>query len=222
MKKFDQELLALQKRLVEMGERTESMVAAASRALSEPELDVEKEIHKSEDKLDQMQIDIDEEVVRLLTVYTPVATDLRYALTVSHVTSSLERIGDQAVNIYEAIQLMSDRSDATPLPELFQMADIVKDMLHDAIAAYVDKNATQVEQTIGHDDLVDSLNDQVVRELLNDDVVREVLSGPKDIAGALAQILIARSMERIADQACNICEEVYYLVRGDDIRHSDG
>ena len=222
MKKFDLELAALQKTLVKMGERAEQIVELATQALKTNSGDIEKEVYKAEDKLDQMQIQIDQEVVRLLTVYTPVATDLRYVLTVSHVTSSLERIGDQAVNICEAIRLMQDRSNSPPQPRVLQMAELIKEMLNKAMAAYISKDASQVEQTIGQDDLIDSLNDQVVRELLSDEVVKEALIGPRDIASALSQILIARAMERIADQACNICEEVYYLVRGDDIRHPTG
>ena len=75
---------------------------------------------------------------------------------------------------------------------------------------------------MGQDDVIDSLNDQIARELLSDDIVREAIKAPQDIANIMAHILIARSLERIADQACNICEEVFYLVKGDDVRHSEG
>ena len=150
----------------------------------------------------------------------PVAGQLRYLLVCTHVTSQLERIGDQALNICEALDMMtSDPATHPTLPKLQQMADLVSEMVRDALNAYFDKDAEKAEQTRTHDDAVDALNDQIVRELFTDEVLREVLAGAQDIADAVAQILISRNMERIADQATNICKEVVYMVRGDDVRH---
>ena len=92
MKRFDQELTELQHRLVEMGELAESMIATVVRGLEDISIDISDVILKSEDVMDNLQVTIDSEVVRILTVYTPVATDLRYVLTVSHVTSNLSLI----------------------------------------------------------------------------------------------------------------------------------
>ena len=172
--------------------------------------------------MDQMQLDIDQEVVRLLTVYGPVASDLRYLLTVSKVTSNLERIGDQAVNMCETLRLMKNQSERSTQPQLSHMAQLVQNMLQQSLSAYINKDAKAPETIMGQDDVIDSINDQIARELLSDDIVREAIKAPQDIANIMAQILVARSLERIADQACNICEEVYYLVKGDDVRHSEG
>jgi len=222
MKKFAKELTALQDQLFEMGHLAESMVAmATSQLLSKSAGDVFDAVMGRERRLDKMQLDIDHEAVRMLTVYGPVATDLRYLLTVMHVNSALERMGDQAVNLCEDLQLLTARPDAVPKPVLGQMARIVNEMVRGALDAVVGKNARIAEHVMTRDDLVDSMNDQVVRELLSDEVVREVLRGPKDIAGALAQILVARSMERIGDQAVNICEDVIYMVKGADVRHAE-
>ena len=109
MKKFDEELAVLHKQLIAMGSLAEEMLATASQSLSSRSDNAFDLVTESEQNMDQMQLDIDQEVVRLLTVYGPVATDLRYLLTVSKVTSGLERIGDQAVNICEAMQLMVDK-----------------------------------------------------------------------------------------------------------------
>ena len=219
MKKFDRELTALQRRLVEMANLTESMVALATRKLREPARNGFGEVLKCEELLDQLQLDIDREAIRLLTVYSPVATDLRCILTVSHVNTQLERIGDQALNLCEYLQLIASKGNGTPVPKLRDMARLVSDMIHNAMAAYFEQDADKAKTTLGHDDLVDAMKDQLTQELLSDDVAREVIAGSRDIADAMGQILIARSLERIADHATNICEEVFYMVRGDDIRH---
>ena len=99
------------------------------------------------------------------------------------------------------------------------MATVVSGMLRDALDAFAKNDISKAQTTIADDNIVDALNDQIVGDLLNMEIVRDVLSGAKDIAGALGQLLIARSLERIADQATNISEEVVYMVKGDDIRH---
>jgi phosphate transport system protein len=167
-----------------------------------------------------MQTDIDHEAIRMLTVYGPVAKDLRYVLVCTHMTSQLERIGDQAVNVIQSLQMMRSDPVAHPLrPKLQKMADQVCQNVDDALDAYFSENAEKAVLTRQRDDLVDALYDQVLKELLTDQVLREVLAGATDIADAVAQILIARYLERIADQAKNVCKEVIYMLKGDDVRH---
>ena len=218
MKRFDQELIELQHRLVEMGELAESMIATVVRGLEDISLDVSDVILKSEDVMDNLQVTIDSEVVRILTVYTPVATDLRYVLTVSHVTSNLERIGDQAVNIVELLQLMMARSTMNPEPRIIQMGHAVREMVNGAIGSYINKDSKQADKYRNRDEYVDSLNDQIMREVLSEEIALKALKGEPDLAGPLAQILIARSLERVGDQCCNICDEVFSLVGGDHIK----
>jgi phosphate transport system protein len=156
----------------------------------------------------------------MLTVYGPVAKDLRFVLVSTHMTSQLERMGDQVVNVIQSLQMM--RSDAAThplLPNLEKMADLVCELVDDALDAYFSQNSEKAVLTRQRDDVVDAMNDQVMKELLTDDVLRQVLSGASDIADAVAQILIARYLERIADQAKNVCKEVIYMVKGDDVRH---
>jgi phosphate transport system protein len=156
----------------------------------------------------------------MLTVYSPVATQLRYILVVTHITAQLERIGDQVVNVCEALDLMQTPTDHPVLPDLKKMADLVSRIVTDAAASYFDKDAEKARATRGNDDVVDAMHAQIMKKLLSDEVLHSVLQGTQDIADALAQILIARHLERIADQAVNICKEVVYLVSGDDVRHS--
>ncbi len=220
MKKFDNELAAIQKQLSDMADLARSMVYLAAAAVKDRARDAQAEIYASEARLNKMQTDIDHEAIRMLTVYGPVAKDLRYLLVCTHMTAQLERIGDQAVNVIQSLQMMRSDPAAHPLrPKLQKMADQVCQMVDDALDAYFSANAEKAVLTRQRDDLVDALYDQVLKELLTDQVLREVLAGATDIADAVAQILIARYLERIADQAKNVCKEVIYMLKGDDVRH---
>ena len=222
MKKLQSELDELRRRVIDMGNLTESMVNRAVAAISGGSTDEAiRTVIAAEEKLDQMQLDIDKEAIRLLTVYSPVAGDLRFVLSVSRINTELERIGDHAINMCENLQLMAFRTDATLMPEIQKMAKIVCQMFRDSLNAFVQNDNRKAQSTIAHDDLVDALNDQILEELLSDEVVRQAITGPTDMAGALGQLLVARSLERIADQSTNISEEVVYMVKGDDIRHRD-
>ena len=219
MKKFEQELEALRGRLVEMGELARSMVAMSISAMTDLAA-VYQKVLQVEEQVDQMQLTIDHEAVRLLTVYTPVAGDLRFLLSASRVNSSLEHIGDQAVGLCHNLDFSARHADAAELPKLRRMGDLAQEMVRDALQAFVIKDASLARAIIAKDDVVDALYDEIMMEILSDDIVRQAIAGPRDIAGALTQVLLARSLERMADQATNICEEVIYMVKGDDIRHS--
>ena len=203
-----------------MGEVAEAMLACANKAINNRDNEsLYAKVLEDEDRLDLMQLDVDHEAVRLLTVFGPVASDLRFVLMASRIASELERIGDHAVNMCESLRLMAAKTAAPPLPELVKLSKVVGGMVHDANTAFVEGDARVARGTIAHDDLADALNDQSITELLSDEVIRGAMNNPDEIAGALAQVLIARSLERIADQATNICEEIIYLIKGQDIRH---
>jgi phosphate transport system protein len=220
MKKFDNELNALNAQLAAMGDLTKQMVRLACHAVKDRSRDVYDEALVMERKVDLMQLAIDKEAVRMLTVYSPVATDLRYLLVGMHVTSQLERIGDQVMNVCESLRMMRSAAVQHPTVEtLERMATMVPEVVDEALDAYFSKDAEKAIATRTRDDVIDALNDQVMRDLLTDQVLKDVLSGAENIGEAVAQILISRQLERIADQATNICKEVVYMVRGDDVRH---
>lgn len=220
MKKFDNELAAIQQQLREMADLARSMVYLTAAAVKDRTRDVQTEIYASEGRLNKMQTHIDHEAIRMLTVYGPVAKDLRFVLVCTHMTSQLERMGDQVVNVIQSLQMMRSEPVTHPLlANLEKMSDLVCEMVDDALDAYFSQNSEKAALTRERDDVVDAMNDRVMKELLTDDVLRQVLSGASDIADAVAQILIARYLERIADQATNVCKEVIYMVKGDDVRH---
>ncbi|MHB1033175.1 MAG: phosphate signaling complex protein PhoU [Pirellulales bacterium] len=211
MKKFDQELAALKGRIVEMGDLAQSMIDLAVKALLDRKAEISQELLAKEDRLDRLQLDVDNEVVRLLTVYSPVAVHLRFILMVSRINAELERIGDQAVNLCEYVDLLRSHGGEAALLELPKMAKIVRGMIGDAMQAFCQDDSKKAEEILATDNLVDTLNDQVVRDLL---------ASPPDVTTALALILVGRSLERVGDQASNIGAEVIYIVKGADIRHS--
>lgn len=196
------------------------MLASANKAINDRDNEaLYSKVLEDEDRLDLMQLDVDREAVRLLTVFGPVASNLRFVLMASRIASELERIGDHAVNMCESLRLMAAKTEASPLPQLVKLSKVVGGMVHDANTAFVEGDTRVARGTIAHDDLADALNDQIITELLSDEVIRGAMNKPDEIAGALAQVLIARSLERIADQSTNICEEIIYLIKGQDIRH---
>ena len=221
MKKFEHELDVLRERVAKMGDLVESMVAHAIEALTEPEESSHYErVLAEEERLDQMQLDIDAEAIRLLTVYGPVAHDLRIILVVSRINSELERIGDQTVALCNHLQLMVTKSDTRPLAQFLRMAKVVRAMVHDALKAFRLDDSHRAHTTMASDNLVDTLNDQIIRELLGDGAEQPPPGTRKDVVGSLSQILIAQALERVGDEACNICEQIVYMVEGADIRHS--
>ncbi len=221
MKRFDNDLADLQQRVAKMAALAQGMVELVAAAVRDRSRDVRQQLDEHEATLDQMQTDIDHEAVRILTVYSPVATQLRYVLGVTHITAQLERIGDQVINVCEALDLMQSETDRQVQADLQKMAGLVNTMVSDATSCYFDRDERKAEVTRGHDDAIDALHAQITKKLLSDEVLHNVLKGTQDVADALAQILIARHLERIADQAVNICKEVVFLVRGDDVRHTE-
>jgi phosphate transport system protein len=220
LKKFDNELESLQHQLSEMGDLSKKMVALTTEAIQDRSRDVHEELNQLETQLNAMQTEIDQQAIRLLAVYGPVAKDLRFLLVCTHVTAKLERMGDLAVNIIQALRLIQGDAEKNPvLPTVHKMAGMVCEIVDDAMDAYFSKNEAKAVTTRRRDDLIDALNDQVMKELLTDKVLQDVLSGATDIGNAVAQILISRYLERIADQATNICKEVVYMVEGADVRH---
>ena len=209
MKHFQQELSALKQRVVDMGHLAASMVAGSSDALIKGERSHLPQVLADEPTLDRFQVEIDGEAIRLMTIYAPVAKDLRFLLMIVRINSELERIGDQAVDNCEYVKLLSDRQP--PLDDLSRMSEIVLGMVHDALQAFQEEDTHKAQAVMRLDDRVDALDAQVFRELLEH---------PADSpARSMSLILVARSLERIADHATNICEEVFYLVEGADIRH---
>lgn len=213
-RKFDEELASLKSRIVSMGAVAESMIRTSMQSLVDRNASLIDAVLANEDRLDRFQIDIDNEAIRLMAIRSPVAQDLRFILMVARINTELERIGDLCVNLCESIQLLLGEPPLKPLVDLPKMAETAERMVQQSLQALLEGSTDKALQVIKIDDEVDALNDQIFRELLT-----YMLTDPRNITRALSFILMARNLERIADHATNIAEEVVYLVKGEDIRH---
>ena len=214
MKKLEHDIEQLKTRVIEMGGLAEQMVAWASDALIKRDKAIVARVAEAEQRLDRFQIEIDSEAVRLITIYTPTAKDLRFLLMVVRINTELERIGDQAMNNCEYVEMFMSEPPARPLQDLAKMTEITCEMMHGALNAFAREDLAAAEQVMKMDDAVDALNRRTFEDLLTDHV-----SDREFIKRSMSLVLLARSLERIADHAVNICEEVIYLVKGEDIRH---
>src|SRR5688572_13024197 len=215
MRRFELELDALKAKILEMGVVAERMVSRASEALVKRDRAIVADVLEGEETLDRFQVEIDGEAVRLITVYTPSAKDLRFLLMVVRINTEIERIGDQAVNNCEYVEMFLSNPPARPLHDLSRMTDIACEMVHGALGSLASEDVEMARRVVALDDQVDALNQQTFTDLLVDCADTDA----ETIKRSMSLILLARSLERIADHAVNICEEVVFLVKGEDIRH---
>ena len=211
---FEEELQALKNRLLTMGALVEERVHQAVRALIDRRQEEAERVIASDKEVNDLQIDVDDRCLKLLATQTPLAGDLRLITAAMKINADLERIGDQAVNIAENVIKLLPQPPLKPLIDIPRMAEIAQQMTRDALDSFVKKDPTMARDVLRRDDEVDNLKDQVFRELLT-----YMMADPGTIQRALALILISRNIERIADHATNIAEDVIFLVEAKDVRH---
>jgi len=171
-------------------------------------------VRKGDARVDELEIEIDERVMELLALQQPMASDLRQVITTNKVSNDLERIGDHAVNIARAVARLKGMHPVPEIRELDEMIEVTREMVSDALASYVSRNAGTARMVCVTDDRVDDLRRSMFRIL-----VTHMLEDPKRISGALELLLISQNLERIADLATNIAEDVVFLVEGRTIKH---
>lgn len=214
--KLDEALSDLKEQIVEMGNVAQEMIQTAMRGLVERDTKLIDRVNELENQIDRFQIEVDDAAVRLMAMFGPVALDLRFVLMVARINTELERVGDQAVNMCEHAQLLLREPELKKLVDLPRMAQISSEMVKESLQAFREGSTSKAAEVIKADGEVDALNDQIFRELLT-----YMLNDANTITRSLALILTARSLERIADHATNIAEEVIYMVKGEDVRHQD-
>jgi phosphate transport system protein len=159
-------------------------------------------------------LEIDEAAVTLVALNQPMAADVRFLFAASRITSEIERIGDQAINICQNARYVLQFPPLKSMVDIGIMSDIVQKMVRDVLASLVERDVSLAERVIDSEDQVDAFRDQIFRTLLT-----YMMADPGTIQRALSLILLSRNLERIGDHATNIAEEVIYLVQGRDIRH---
>ena len=211
---FREELEELQSKLLEMGGLVEAAIHNSVLALVDRDEDKAKEVMWNEALVNQKEIEIDELATRMLALFQPMARDLRFITAVIKINNDLERMGDLAVNIAQRALSLVAQSPVKPLIDIPRMAQLVESMLLRTHDAYVKSDADEATSVLTADDEVDALRDSVYNEL-----VAYMQKDPSTVPAAVDLIFVARNLERIADHATNIAEDVVFLVKGVDVRH---
>jgi phosphate transport system protein len=213
-KQFDQELSELTEKLLTMASRAERAIQKTIEALVDRNDRLAEEVKREDSVLDQFEIDIDEMAITLLALKAPIAGDLRLITTVMKISRDLERVGDEATTIARRTLEINQESPLKACVDIPRMAAMGLKMLRASIEAFTRKDSRSAREIIPKDKEVDALNKQLHREL-----VSFVIENPATTTRALSLMVISKSLERIADHATNIAEEVVYLYEGGDIRH---
>ena len=211
---FDEELKLLKEKLLEMASRAEEQIALAIRGLKDREEKLACQVLDREEAINLLDIEIDEMSMRLLALRQPMATDLRFITSAMRIGSDLERIGDLAVNIAERTMDLLKHPQLKPLIDIPRMAELAQEMVRDALNAFINGDAVLAKQVCERDDQVDKLNIQIFRELLT-----FMMADTATIPRAVDLILVGRHLERIADHATNIGEDVIFMIKGRTIKH---
>jgi phosphate transport system protein len=211
---FQEELEQLKNRLLEMGGLAEERVRTAVDGLVSRDLTLVQQVLQGDGPINQLHIEVDNRCFMLLALHQPMAVDLRAIVSAVKINTDLERVGDLAVNIAEAVTRYLEHPPVKELIDIPRMARVAQTMLRDALDAFVRRDTTLAEAVLNQDDELDGLKTQVFRELLT-----YMLQAPSTIEPALDLILISRHLERIGDHATNIAEDVIFMVSAKDVRH---
>jgi phosphate transport system protein len=210
---FDEQLQELKERLLVMGGMAETMIVKSVKALVERSEALVQEVFAHEEDMDRHCIETDQRCFTLLALHQPMAGDLRFIAVAIKINSDIERIGDLAVNIAQAATSLITQPALKPLIDIPRMSQLCQEMVKKSLDAFVAQDPELARIVIESDDSVDLLRDQVFADLLN-----YMINDPATVPRALDLILVSRCLERIADHATNIAEDVVYIVRGEDIR----
>ncbi len=207
---FEEQMEKLEQRLLEMGAFVEDMLEKAVRALTEHDVELAREVISADDTADEMDLEIEQDCMRLLALQQPMARDLRTIGTVMKVIADVERIGDYSVDIARTAIRLAEITYFKPLVDIPQMAKIVRGMLERALEALVHHDLQLVHQVIEEDEQVDQMWSRLLEE------IEEIMQKhPEVVPQAASLLLVARYLERIADHVVNVAERVDYMETGE-------
>lgn len=215
LRHFDEELAELKATLVRMASLAEDQIDQALSALTTRDSDQARQVIARDHKVNALDVEIDEECLRLLALHQPAARDLRLVTTAMKISTELERISDLAENVCERTIELNEEPQLKPYIDIPRMGNLARAMVKESIDAFVKDDSTLARKVLANDDLVDDLMEQIFRELLS-----YMIEDPHTITRAIRLSFVAKYLERIADHATNIAELVVYLVEGKIIRHT--
>lgn len=214
---LDHLLDRIRQSLLRMGGLVEEMIAESQKALLERDAERAEQVIKTDKEVDLLEMEIDDMCHAALARHQPTAVDLRFLVAAMKIDNDLERIGDSAVNIAEAALVLNTEPPLKPYIDLPRLSELTQKMVRESLDAFVQGNVQLALDICSRDDQVDGLYKQIFRELLT-----YMIADPQTVNRALHILLIARNLERIADHATNVAEDVIYYVEGRDIRHGTG
>ena len=212
---LSERIAQLKNRLLYMASIVEQMIRDSIRSLVERDAEVARKlIDRDEIKVNDLEIEIDGMCINVLGLYQPRASDLRTVTMVMKINNDLERLGDHAVNIAQRSLSLMAAPPVKPLVDIPRMAQKAADMVKDSLNSFTSANSALAKDVRARDDEVDALRDQITREL-----VTYIMGTPSALERSLELLLIARDLERIADLATNIAEDVIFIVDGKTVKH---
>jgi phosphate transport system protein len=213
---FDAELETFRSHLILMGEIATQHVRDALKALVENNSALAKQVIAADDQLDELEVKIDDEAVRFMSLRAPIASDLRLVIVGMKTSHDLERVGDEATSIAKRAIKLGAEPPLKPYIDIPRMAGMALEMLRDALDCFLQVDEAKAVAVCKRDLEVDELNRQLYRELTS-----FMVEQPETISRAIELMFISKSLERIADHATNIAEETIYLNKGKNVRHTD-
>lgn len=214
---FQRDLEKLKSNVIKMGSLVEQSLIEALDAVLNNDAALASKVISSDGKINQCEIEIDNNVVDLLALQQPVASDLRLILAIQKINNDLERIGDHAVNIAESAFRLVETPQQEPLLEIPNMAKIAKEMMQQALNSFIHLNPQMAQTVLESDDRIDALN-----RGMNSQVVKFIKKDLKSIEGGLELLRISRNLERVADLTTNIAEEVIFQTQARIVKHHAG
>ncbi|KPU28335.1 PhoU family transcriptional regulator [Caloranaerobacter sp. TR13] len=213
-KHFDQQLKELHDSLLKMGTMVEKAIDIAIQSLIEQDIEKAKKVIEIDDKIDALEVQIEEKCLDLIALQQPIARDLRKISTILKIITDLERIGDHAVNIAEVVIKIGKEKFIKPLIDIPKMADIVKEMVKNSLNSYIKEDLKLAKEVAQKDEIVDNIYKDIYIELL------ELLTkNKKNMPQTINLLLIGRYLERVADHTTNICERIIYMITGERVSY---
>ena len=214
MRHFEKELERLKEKLLEMSALVESAVYRSVQGVVEKNQELADQVLKNESRFNQLEIEIDDMAISLLALQAPLAADLRLVTAAIKINNDLERMGDLSVSIAQSALALVKEPVIRPLIDIPHIAGLAQGMVRKALDAFVNRDAEMARSVLASDDAVDNMRTASYHELIS-----FMEKNPHQISQALYLLSVVRNLERIADHATNIAEDVLFLVKGIDVRH---
>jgi len=208
------EIAVLKKEILALGAATEEILYKAMKSLEERDKPIAEQVMKEDADIDQMEVEIEEDCLKVLALHQPVAGDLRLIIAILKINNDLERVGDLAVNIAERAAFLATREKVEIPPDFMKMSEISRDMLKKSLDSLVMEDSALAHKVCGMDDAVDAINREMYI-LIQDEIRKD----PSKMESLIHLLSVSRHLERVADLATNIAEDVIYMIDGEIVRH---